>query len=596
VTREEFWDVLGIEPTTSEADVRRAYAAKLRVTNPEDDAEGFKRLRAAYDNALFAARHRMARQVETFRTDFDPAGPEETYTPPESGTQHVASNAISGTVAVSPEKEAHSAACEALVSCLNGAASVEDRLSALRSVLTSPAMTDVDVYSHTELWLADMVVQARPASDALINELVSFFKWDQRIQADNHFLIASALAVKERIGGEQQAEQYRKRLANKSHEFNRAYKEVQVAPSTRSWINKIVSLWYTPAVLEFVHYARRFPVFWESLNQDSVVWWSRRAAAGNAVRVGVFGLIFLPVFFGFIALVVLGFDRLMGMSRSFNRTQVSYERQAPAPPTPQQAAEARALALELVPAEQRAQYERQMARKDCTEGVKQLRKISAASYSPTLAMAQDRCENIVRLTPDALLMRQYAGIVALRARRAEEALAHFDAILQLSPDDAYALYGRGLVFLAGPDGARLGKERDMSNALAMDPNVRAYFDEFLLTAPEVTPSEKKPRSKMPVRKSIRADETAEEIERAEGSVTASQHFGLYKPVTGEATLSCLINAEGRVQDCRVASETVPNVGLGEIALFLSKELRFIPAKLKGEPVGGLPLTYTYRFD
>ncbi|MCM1091890.1 MAG: hypothetical protein NC092_06365 [Butyrivibrio sp.] len=48
--------ILGIEPTKDEGLIKNAYREKLAVTNPEDDPEGFKRLRAAYEEACVYAR------------------------------------------------------------------------------------------------------------------------------------------------------------------------------------------------------------------------------------------------------------------------------------------------------------------------------------------------------------------------------------------------------------------------------------------------------------------------------------------------------------------------------------------------------------
>jgi len=46
------WEVLEIEPTTDEREIRRAYAKKLKVTRPDDDPTGYQVLRDAFDEAL----------------------------------------------------------------------------------------------------------------------------------------------------------------------------------------------------------------------------------------------------------------------------------------------------------------------------------------------------------------------------------------------------------------------------------------------------------------------------------------------------------------------------------------------------------------
>lgn len=45
------WDVLGIEPTTDEREIRRAYARELKQRRPADDPQGFQELREAFDSA-----------------------------------------------------------------------------------------------------------------------------------------------------------------------------------------------------------------------------------------------------------------------------------------------------------------------------------------------------------------------------------------------------------------------------------------------------------------------------------------------------------------------------------------------------------------
>lgn len=47
-----FWSVLEIDPTDNAAIVKKAYAKKLKSHNPEDDPEGYQKLRESYDMAL----------------------------------------------------------------------------------------------------------------------------------------------------------------------------------------------------------------------------------------------------------------------------------------------------------------------------------------------------------------------------------------------------------------------------------------------------------------------------------------------------------------------------------------------------------------
>ena len=49
----DLWSVLGLEePTQDVSAIRRAYARKVRECHPEEDPEGFLRLREAYQAAL----------------------------------------------------------------------------------------------------------------------------------------------------------------------------------------------------------------------------------------------------------------------------------------------------------------------------------------------------------------------------------------------------------------------------------------------------------------------------------------------------------------------------------------------------------------
>lgn len=46
------FQILGLSETKEEEQIRQSYLTLLKGTNPEDDPEGFKRLREAYEEAL----------------------------------------------------------------------------------------------------------------------------------------------------------------------------------------------------------------------------------------------------------------------------------------------------------------------------------------------------------------------------------------------------------------------------------------------------------------------------------------------------------------------------------------------------------------
>ncbi len=48
----ETWEILGIDATKDEEAIKTAYREKVVKVNPEDDPEGFKKLRTAYENAI----------------------------------------------------------------------------------------------------------------------------------------------------------------------------------------------------------------------------------------------------------------------------------------------------------------------------------------------------------------------------------------------------------------------------------------------------------------------------------------------------------------------------------------------------------------
>jgi protein TonB len=57
-------------------------------------------------------------------------------------------------------------------------------------------------------------------------------------------------------------------------------------------------------------------------------------------------------------------------------------------------------------------------------------------------------------------------------------------------------------------------------------------------------------------------------------------------VSGSATISCTVTAQGTLTDCSVLSEDPPDGGFGEATLKVSKLFRMRPQTKDGAPVAG----------
>ena len=70
------WQTLGIAPTGDEAAIKTAYAARIRQHRPDRDPAGFRRIRAAYEEALRLRHHYESHRDEPRRpTGWTPSNP-----------------------------------------------------------------------------------------------------------------------------------------------------------------------------------------------------------------------------------------------------------------------------------------------------------------------------------------------------------------------------------------------------------------------------------------------------------------------------------------------------------------------------------------
>lgn len=59
----DVWEILGINPTNDLSSIKKAYAAKLKIHHPEDDPEGYQRLREAYDLVIKLSKNSNSEKV-----------------------------------------------------------------------------------------------------------------------------------------------------------------------------------------------------------------------------------------------------------------------------------------------------------------------------------------------------------------------------------------------------------------------------------------------------------------------------------------------------------------------------------------------------
>jgi hypothetical protein len=248
VTSREPWRALGVEPTTDQGAIRRAYADRLRALDVDADPAGFARLRDAREAALAWAREPAAdddgkwsdeedgyRAVFSERELFDilgaPSGASRDVPPPADASpcaEVVPADAPA--VRASPwevpaiDYDAHYQAVLDLL--LDGE---DDPLAPERAVelgshvdtlLLDPRLDGIDYRDRAERWFADVMADAGERADPVVERVVARFGWDaDRGRIDQPWAMDRAAARAEAV-------RFLRRVTEPDHPYHGAWREL----------------------------------------------------------------------------------------------------------------------------------------------------------------------------------------------------------------------------------------------------------------------------------------------------------------------------------------------------------------------------------
>jgi hypothetical protein len=299
------WDVLEIDATRDEREIRRAYARRLKETHPEDDPEAFQTLRQAYEAALRHAAGRPAQAspkaiATTPAVRAAPPTPKSPRPPATSGSGSASAPPPWGEATIQSDARRLDALCRRFASVVaDPAMSDDERLTAFEAIVRCEAFEHIDLRASTERRMAAALAGAIPHSDALSPLVFGRLGWPR--DGRPHVLEPHLAALLRR-----ETDLIRRRdLVSADSPHRAAWRVLVSAPARSLWLQTLRRPVLDLDIARLLALIRtRHPSLLSDFNPAAVAAWDAFLAKPRLPGLGLWAIVLIPLLVAAIALAV----------------------------------------------------------------------------------------------------------------------------------------------------------------------------------------------------------------------------------------------------------------------------------------------------